>query len=65
MNMQVNNAIVNLQNLLNTVSQDSTVAASLLVEDSGFYDLLCNMATNGYNDEQAYDHLMAYINANF
>lgn len=65
MHTEVNNAVIKAQNLLNTVSQDSTVMASLLVEDSGFYDLLCTVISGDYTAEQAYDSLISYVNANF
>jgi 3-methyladenine DNA glycosylase Tag len=65
-NIMSNKAIIKAQQLLNIVSQDSTVCASLLTEDTGFYDLLCNVVTDAtQTDESAYNTLMSYINENF
>lgn len=61
----INRIIVKSQQLLNIVAQDSTVCASLLVEDTGFYNLLCEVASSTMDDETAYNALMSYINENF
>ena len=62
----INRIVVKTQQLLNIVSQDSTVSATLLTEDTGFYDLLFNVVTDTtQTDESAYNTLMSYINENF
>ncbi len=61
-----NKTIIKTQNLINTVSQDSTVCAQLLKGDAGFIDLLYDVVIDvTQTDESAYNTLMSYVNDNF
>lgn len=61
---KVQNCIARAHHYLNLVSQDSTIHAAILLEDTEFVNLLTKYA-QGNDDMLAYSNLMDYVNNNF